>query len=70
MADEVDQAQFVEERDRKLALQVRQPELPFTGECHSCREPVSAPRLYCDSYCREDHERELAARRRGGRSDV
>lgn len=66
MADEVDQAQFVEERDRKLALTVRQPELPFTGECHSCEAEVKPPRRFCDSSCREDWERKQAALKRAG----
>lgn len=68
MADEADQAQFIEERDRKLALTVRQPQLPATGECHSCEAKVEAPRLFCDSSCREDWERAQAARKRAGTS--
>jgi hypothetical protein len=67
MADEADQAQFIEERDRKLALQVRRPELPVTGECHYCGETIRAPRLFCESGCRDDYEREQEARRRSGR---
>jgi uncharacterized metal-binding protein YceD (DUF177 family) len=66
MADEADQAAFIEERDRKLALAVRQAELRFTGQCHSCEQPVEAPLQFCDVYCREDHEREQRALKLAG----
>lgn len=36
---------------------------PFSGFCLSCEEPVQE-RRYCDSYCREDHEKALIRKMR------
>lgn len=57
-ADSLDQASEIEtlERERIIAAaRNRGPELPRTGFCHNCREPV--PELFCDSDCRDDWEK-------------
>ena len=38
----------------------RMPELPRTGLCHNCDAPVE--HLFCDSECREDHEKRVRHR--------
>lgn len=36
---------------------------PFSGVCLACEEPVQ-DRRYCDSHCREDHEKSLIRKMR------
>lgn len=36
---------------------------PFSGFCLSCEEPVT-DRRYCDSFCREDHEKAMIRKMR------
>ena len=67
MADEADQAQFVEARDLALALRHRHTTLAATGRCYSCDEDVPDGRKFCDRDCLDDFERVEAARKRGGR---
>ena len=38
-----------------------------TGACRFCDEPVAPDTLFCDRDCRDDFERERAARVRAGR---
>ena len=38
------------------------------GVCASCAAPCAPQALYCDADCRADHEREMAALARAGRS--
>ena len=40
--------------------------LPAIGECHNCAASVPPGALFCDTDCRDDHERYIAARRREG----
>lgn len=48
--------------------QVRRAErMHSDGRCHFCDESVPDALLFCDSDCRDDFERELAAQRRAGR---
>jgi len=67
MADVIDQAQFIEERERQLSLRARRPTLQPIGVCYSCDAEVDPGRLFCDCDCREDWERAEAARKREGR---
>lgn len=57
MADAMDRADIDNEVYFKAALANRRPELPFTGRCHNCDEPVEEPNKFCDRYCREDLEK-------------
>ena len=68
MADEADQAQFIEARDLALALRQRHTTLIATGRCYSCDEPVPEGRKFCNRDCLDDFERLEAARKRGGRA--
>lgn len=45
----------------------RASSLIATGFCHYCNEPLPTGRLYCNAECRDDHEYELAAKKRNGR---
>ncbi|BAO20628.1 hypothetical protein [Pseudomonas phage PPpW-3] len=67
MADLYDRASEREDHDRQLAIaavQMRKPrELPRTGHCHNCNEPLTTGGLFCDADCSADHElRSRAAR--------
>ena len=66
--DDIERAQEYEQRDRALCLAAASnaPSLPATGACHWCDASVPEGAHFCDCDCREDHERELAARRRAG----
>ncbi len=44
----------------------RASSLHSDGRCHFCDEPVPDSLIFCDIDCRDDYERELAARRRAG----
>ncbi|BAG41636.1 hypothetical protein [Ralstonia phage phiRSL1] len=37
-----------------------------TGHCFFCGEQVKHPLLFCDSFCRDDYEREQRSRRING----
>jgi len=58
--DIIDEANEKQEMflSRALARQAAQQPIPFSGSCLSCNEPIEKGR-YCDSSCREDHERKL-----------
>lgn len=66
MADEADQAQFIEERDRAAALRHRHTTIPAVGRCYSCDADVPAGRKFCDRDCLDDFELRQAARKRSG----
>lgn len=59
MADDVDFAQSLQERvlAKTLLNYSKTPEIPFSGFCLFCEEPIEKNRRYCDSDCREDHEK-------------
>jgi hypothetical protein len=33
------------------------PELTIKGNCYNCDEPLPSPLRFCDSDCRDDHEK-------------
>ena len=37
------------------------------GCCHYCDEPLAPALLFCGVDCRDDHDKELAAKARAGR---
>jgi len=53
--DLVDNAQKLEELRINQALQKRNIELPFTGQCHYCDDVIETGG-FCDSDCRDDFE--------------
>lgn len=64
MADIVDHAQDLIESSMKDTLsKLNAHNIPFSGFCLSCEEPVTE-RRYCDKHCRMDHEKALLAHRR------
>jgi hypothetical protein len=67
--DEADIAQAHIEQEAALRLQQRRPIGPrANGRCHFC-ECVVVSGLFCDSSCRDDYEREQAAKQRNGRPE-
>ena len=67
MSDEIDIASVQEEAYRAAALNRRHASLPSVGQCYACSEPVEGRLRFCDTDCRDDWEKDEAARRRGGR---
>lgn len=72
MADEIDRAQEIEEKQRAQALLLRKPELVACGFCHWCGEQVKTGALFCepltpnDAGCRDDWQRDQDAKKRNG----
>lgn len=73
MSDDADVACELEEIERESGIAaakkaLEQPELRPIGVCHSCEEPVSKPKLFCDSECAKDWQwYQDGIRRRFGR---
>lgn len=64
MPDILDQAAAFEERDRELALRMRDrgPQIAATGKCLCCEAPLPAPRRWCDADCRDAHQAQAKRR--------
>ena len=64
MADEVDKAGNIEQQflNTALKLVLEAKSIPFSGFCLACKDPVEN-RRYCDSQCRETHEKRLRRNR-------
>jgi hypothetical protein len=61
--DAADQAQDITEESIANALKKRKiSPMPFSGFCLFCQDPV-IERRYCDSHCREDHEKQMRRNR-------
>lgn len=57
-ADMNDAASEIEAFNLELALRTRKPELPITGTCYNCDEPIPDAR-FCDADCRDDYEKRV-----------
>jgi hypothetical protein len=66
MSDNVDRASKIEEKQRQQALLMRKPELKAVGFCHLCGDWVEPGRIFCSVDCRDDWDREQAAKQRNG----
>lgn len=68
MSDDADRAQWRIDKDLQVAMDRARsaPAMHSHGCCHFCDEPVMHDALFCDRDCRDDFEREAAARRRAG----
>ncbi|MDO8052040.1 hypothetical protein O3301_26570 [Janthinobacterium sp. SUN211] len=64
--DNTDKIIFVEVA-RGLAALRRRPALVVHGCCHYCDEPLAPALLFCDADCRDDYDKEQAAKARAGR---
>lgn len=67
MPDAADVAQFHMEQMEKLngaGHREKPPELPVTGECHNCQEPLGQGERFCDCDCRDDWKKRRGARAR------
>jgi hypothetical protein len=68
MADIADITQDRAEAEAELfAKRRREPSLIAVGACYFCSTECAKPLLFCDSYCRDDYEREQRALQRNGR---
>lgn len=65
MADDIDRASDLEERQRAQALLLRKPQLVNVGYCHFCGEHTAG--LFCSLECREDWQSREDAKRRNGK---
>lgn len=67
MADEIDQAQANIEQSLELAFKTRKRDsLRPVGRCWYCYEKLVDLVLFCSSECRDDWDKEQAARARAG----
>jgi hypothetical protein len=67
MADEADQAQAQIEMSIMTAFQNRRrSNLKPIGRCWFCEETLTGALLFCSSECRDDYDRESAAKARAG----
>ncbi|MEL4371395.1 hypothetical protein [Shewanella xiamenensis] len=66
MSDKADDADALVDLHIQVAMagRARPVMRPFTGCCYWCREPVLAPRIFCDADCRDDFERDAAMKGR------
>lgn len=65
--DDIDRAQ--EQTEKILAANiaaVQHDTLPAVGDCYNCGASVLDGHRFCDVDCRDDYEKQLAARKRGG----
>lgn len=69
MADWTDNASETTEFFEKVALQNIKQVVPLQakGACYNCDSKLAPENLFCDADCRDDWEREQAAKRRNGR---
>jgi hypothetical protein len=50
--------QEIEERILTAALRERShQEVPITGKCHYCQEPIEHPKRWCDQNCLHDWQK-------------
>ena len=67
MTDIFDQAAELEEKQREIALSFRNPTLPACGVCHFCMEVVGGNKLFCNSDCRNDWQKDNDRKKREGK---
>lgn len=66
--DEFDRASALEQKERDDAIAAtlaNKPNLPPTGYCYYCSEPVRAGHRFCDALCRDDYDEEQRLRKLG-----
>jgi len=65
--DDIDRAQ--DQAEKILAANIAavpHDTLPATGDCYNCGASVPSGHRFCDVDCRDDYDRQIAARRRDG----
>ncbi|MDO8069998.1 hypothetical protein O3299_00540 [Janthinobacterium sp. SUN176] len=67
MSDHIDKIIFAEVA-RVLAAVCGRPSLVTHGCCHYCDEPLVPALLFCGVDCRDDYDKEQAAKARAGRA--
>lgn len=64
MADEIDDAQEMSELHLTRSLErIKNTTVAYSGFCLFCGDDCGKDRRYCDSYCREDHEKQIKTQR-------
>ena len=68
MTDVFEQASEREQLERDLAIRYSRKinALPYTGACDFCEKSLPKPLRFCDSFCRDDHQKEEEALKRNG----
>lgn len=68
MTDVFEQASEREQLERDLAIRYSRKinALPYKGACYFCEKPLPEPLRFCDSFCRDDHQKEEEALKRNG----
>ena len=65
-ADPMDRATVESERLLEEQLRVARSAKPqllaYIGECHNCGEGLEPGHRFCDTHCRDDHEKRLRSR--------
>ncbi|NBV15438.1 hypothetical protein [Janthinobacterium sp.] len=71
MSDQIDKTDSIiyAEVVRGLAAVRRSIGLVSHGACHYCDEPLVPGLRFCNIDCRDDYEKELAAKARAGRPE-
>lgn len=71
LSDWTDEASATQELLESVAIANVRNQKQFllkpAGFCHNCGEGLKVDLLFCDADCRDDWERERAAKRRAGR---
>jgi len=69
MSDHIDNTDKIifAEVARGLATVRGRPALVAQGCCHYCDEPLAPALLFCGVHCRDDYDKEQAAKTRAGR---
>ncbi|PFH10878.1 hypothetical protein BCF11_3312 [Collimonas sp. PA-H2] len=69
MRDVADRAEWRIAKDIEVAMAHarRIPQLEADGRCHYCDDDVAHGRLFCNTDCRDDYQKEQEALRRAGR---
>jgi len=69
MSDVADRAEWRIAKDIEAAMAHarKTPKLEADGRCYYCDEDVAHEKLFCNTDCSDDYQREQEARRRAGR---
>jgi len=69
MSDVADRAEWriAKDIENAMAHARKTPQLVADGHCHYCDEDIDHARLFCNTDCRDDYQKEQEAKRRAGR---
>lgn len=67
--DIIDHANDQAEAMLEAQCKFRKPTLKAKGACHYCDDALGLGKLFCNTECRDDHEREQRIRAMQGRAE-